>query len=211
MHITGIEPYEVVAFARQFHADVTRDKPKRSFFSLAKQIGFPTRRYRWCCRHLKENHCPKRGRLLLGVRAEESPNRAAKWQPVAWHEHARLWAICPLYDWTENDVWAFIRTHDIAYCSLYDEGFKRIGCVGCPLASAKVRRQSFERWPNIAERFRNLMQYLWSTRKQTVADAKVLWAPSTAWKSAEDMYQWYINNDAPGKEVCGAGERLLAD
>lgn len=210
-HVTGLEPFETHWFVKNHHPDVIRDKPNQSFWSLAKNIGFPTRRYRWCCRHLKENHCPKRGRLLLGVRADESPRRAKTWQHVAWHEHERLWAICPLYNWTADHIWAYIDAHSLPYCSLYDEGFDRIGCIGCPLASAKVRRQQFDRWPNIAEKWRDLMRGLWATRKQQVADAKTLWAPETQWTSWQDMFNWYVDNDAGGSEPCGAGEHMLSD
>ncbi len=210
-HQTGIEPFESVWFIKTEHPDVVRHKPRESFFNLAKHLGFPTRRYRWCCRHLKENRCPRRGRILLGVRADESPRRAEQWQHVAWHEHERLWAICPILEWTGDDVWAYIEHHGLAYCSLYDEGFNRIGCVGCPLASAKDRRQQFERWPNIAKHFRSLMQYLWEARYEQVKDAQTLWAGQTKWQSPQEMFDWYVDNNTPGTEPCGAGERMLAD
>lgn len=56
--------------------------------------------------------------------------------------------VNPIIDWTEEDVWEFL--NDVVkapHCSLYDEGFKRIGCIGCPLSGGKNMRKEFERWP----------------------------------------------------------------
>ena len=46
--------------------------------------------------------------------------------------------INPIIDWSDDDVWQFIREYNIPYCKLYDEGWKRIGCIGCPLAGKKT-------------------------------------------------------------------------
>lgn len=41
----------------------------------------------------------------------------------------------PIVDWTDEDVWDFLdNIVKVPHCCLYDEGFKRIGCIGCPLA-----------------------------------------------------------------------------
>lgn len=71
-------------------------------------------------------------------------------------ENARIVEMCyknhttlinPIIDWTTDEVWEFIREYNIPYCSLYDEGFKRLGCIGCPMASKQMREYEFERWP----------------------------------------------------------------
>lgn len=56
--------------------------------------------------------------------------------------------VNPIIDWTDDEVWEFL--DDIAkvpHCSLYDEGYKRLGCIGCPLAGKKNMLKEFERWP----------------------------------------------------------------
>ena len=55
--------------------------------------------------------------------------------------------VNPIIDWTTDEVWEFIREYKVPYCSLYDEGFKRLGCIGCPMASKETRQYEFERWP----------------------------------------------------------------
>ena len=71
-------------------------------------------------------------------------------------ENARMVEMCykthttlinPIIDWTDDEVWEFIREYNIPYCCLYDEGFKRLGCIGCPMGSKEQRLHEFERWP----------------------------------------------------------------
>lgn len=55
--------------------------------------------------------------------------------------------VNPIIDWTEGEVWEFLKEYNIPYCTLYDEGFKRLGCIGCPMGSKEQRIREFERWP----------------------------------------------------------------
>ena len=53
----------------------------------------------------------------------------------------------PIIDWTDAEVWRFIRQERVPYCQLYDEGFRRLGCIGCPMATRRGRSIEFARWP----------------------------------------------------------------
>lgn len=58
--------------------------------------------------------------------------------------------ISPIIYWTEQDVWEFLNdVVKVPLCSLYDEGWHRIGCIGCPMSSAKQKRIENERYPHI--------------------------------------------------------------
>ena len=58
--------------------------------------------------------------------------------------------ISPIIYWTEQDVWEFLNdVVKVPHCSLYDEGWHRIGCIGCPMSSAKQKRIENERYPQI--------------------------------------------------------------
>lgn len=59
--------------------------------------------------------------------------------------------VNPIVDWTDDDVWTFLNTNNIEHCSLYDEGFDRLGCIGCPLSGTKHMQRDFERWPKYKE------------------------------------------------------------
>ena len=44
-------------------------------------------------------------------------------------------SINPIIDWKDSDIWEFIHEYKVPYCHLYDEGFKRLGCIGCPMST----------------------------------------------------------------------------
>ena len=56
--------------------------------------------------------------------------------------------VCnPIIYWTDDDVWDFIKDRNIKVCDLYSMGFKRVGCVGCPMASKREREREFALFP----------------------------------------------------------------
>ena len=57
--------------------------------------------------------------------------------------------ISPIIHWTEKEVWEFLTIMEVPHCSLYDEGWKRLGCIGCPMSSAKQKRRENERYPYV--------------------------------------------------------------
>lgn len=60
--------------------------------------------------------------------------------------------VNPIIDWEETDVWQFLNeVAKVPHCCLYDEGFTRLGCVGCPLQGRDGMLRDFERWPRYKE------------------------------------------------------------
>ena len=58
--------------------------------------------------------------------------------------------ISPIIHWTEQDVWDFLNdVVRVKHCSLYDEGFHRIGCIVCPMSSYKQKTLENERYPHV--------------------------------------------------------------
>lgn len=58
--------------------------------------------------------------------------------------------ISPIIYWTEQDVWEFLNdVVRVPHCSLYDEGWHRIGCIGCPMSSHKQKIIENERYPHV--------------------------------------------------------------
>ena len=74
--------------------------------------------------------------------------------------------INPIIDWTDKDVWNFIHAENIPYCGLYDEGQKRIGCIGCPMASTKEREREFARWPKYLKSYLCALQRMLDERRK---------------------------------------------
>ena len=57
--------------------------------------------------------------------------------------------ISPIIEWTNDDVWNFLNTIGVAHCELYDQGWKRIGCIGCPMSPAKQKIIENKHWPHV--------------------------------------------------------------
>lgn len=58
--------------------------------------------------------------------------------------------ISPIINWSERDVWEFLNdVVSVPHCSLYDEGWKRIGCIGCPMSSRKQKLFEIKRYPHV--------------------------------------------------------------
>jgi len=50
---------------------------------------------------------------------------------LAWDAKHERWKANPLADWTERDVWNYIREHHLPYNPLHDQGYPSIGCTHC--------------------------------------------------------------------------------
>jgi phosphoadenosine phosphosulfate reductase len=70
---------------------------------------------------------------LCGLRGEQSVTRRSVEQ-VEWDEAFGLCKINPLIEWTEAQVWDYIRDNDIPYNALHDQGYPSIGCAPCTRA-----------------------------------------------------------------------------
>ena len=58
--------------------------------------------------------------------------------------------ISPIIHWTERDVWEFLnRVCRVPHCQLYDEGYRRIGCICCPMSSYRQKVREMNRWPHV--------------------------------------------------------------
>lgn len=153
-------------------------KGKRtSMWSLIPQkLIPPTRSTRYCCAVLKERGAAGRF-IATGVRWAESTARkngrgiyekigTTKANKIILNndndekrllfENCRLKAkrvVNPIVDWTDEDVWAFLEGENVPCNPLYWEGWKRVGCVGCPMAGRKEMEREFARWPKYRDMY----------------------------------------------------------
>jgi phosphoadenosine phosphosulfate reductase len=201
-HFVTIEPPELTRFVRDQHPEVVIDRPGQSFFQLLPVQGFPIRQRRWCCRMLKEGH--GNGRMtLLGIRWAESVRRrgSRKMVEVCRNDGGKR-MLSPIIDWSDEQVWDFIRREKLPYCSLYDEGFKRLGCIACPMHSASMRRAELARWPKFEKAYRAAFRKLFDNRM-----AKGTWNVKQ-WPSGDACFDWWISGQPA---ACKAQEWFAYD
>jgi len=82
---------------------------------------------------------------ICGLRREQSQTRT-ELEAVEWDEGNGLFKINPLFNWTEKDVWQFIRENNVPYNKLYDEGFRSVGCAPCTRAVREGEDVRAGRW-----------------------------------------------------------------
>ena len=70
---------------------------------------------------------------VTGVRREQSAERALG-EPISWDARYNLWKVSPMLDWTEEDVWAYVKARNLPYNPLHDKGYPSIGCAPCTRA-----------------------------------------------------------------------------
>ena len=174
----------------------------------------PTMTARYCCRVLKERG--GEGRMCLtGVRRAESVKRSSRKEfevitsnskeKILFNDNdegrfefenctlKRKLVTNPIIDWEDEDVWEFIKDREIPYCSLYDIGFKRVGCIGCPFAKNDSNDKHYARYPKFKS--------LYIKAFDNMLD-KMPKKPPT-WKTGQDVFDWWVTKGRTCKPLDG--------
>ena len=167
---------------------------------IPRQKTVPTMVMRFCCKELKES-CGKGRITVTGVRWAEGTKRKAtrglvnigdkKTENITLNmdndDARRMVEQCyrtkktlvnPIIDWSDDEVWEYIKTNNLKYNPLYDKGYKRVGCIGCPMN--KDRQKDFERYPKIKDLYTMAINKMLATKKYKT------------WKTADDVWEWWI-------------------
>jgi len=197
-NITGIDPPELFYFIRDNFPEVERHRPETTIWNLiVKKMMPPTRRVRYCCRYLKERGGQDR-KVVTGVRWAESARRGKRRIVEACFRNDRKFYINPIIDWSDEDVWEYIKTRGIAYCSLYDEGFKRLGCIGCPMAGIDCRKKEFSRWPKFEKKYRTAFAAAAAAANLAALGPEYGGRGRNAklrWVDGDAMFRWWTEED----------------
>lgn len=196
---TTIDPPELVRFIKQHYPHVEWRRPKRNFFrAVIDSHGLPSRLNRWCCEELKESGGD--GLIkVLGVRAAESVRRKKQWNPITqWRSGLGGFVVAPIVYWSTDEVWKFIKENKLPYCSLYDEGWNRLGCVGCPMAG-KGRLAQFKRWPGFEKAWRRATRGYFNRRKGKL---NRLGEPYyiERFASGDEFFDWWLSDNPTPKD-----------
>ena len=209
-NVTNVDPPELVMFIKDEFPFIHRNRPEITMWDLIiKKKLPPTRLMRYCCEVLKERG--GEGRFCVtGVRWAESSRRAStrgafesferkKDKRILFEdneddrrqlEHCipkQKYVCNPIIDWTDEEVWEFIREQGLPYCKLYDEGFERLGCIGCPNAYWKHREKELEMYPKYREQYIRTFERMLENRRKSGLPTK--------WETGEEVMDWWIHGD----------------
>ena len=192
-NLTTVDPPELVKFIRQEYPEVARHRPEMNMFQwIVKKRMPPTRLVRYCCEKLKEGGGNNR-RVVTGIRWAESSKRAGRRMVENCNKKSKNSTFLhPIIDWTDTEIWEYIRAQQIPYCHLYDEGFKRLGCIMCPMQGTKGMLKDAERWPRYYNLYMKAFEKMIEVRKST-GD----WNP-ISYNTAEEVMYWWIHKPPKG-------------
>lgn len=137
-HLHFNETYELIEQVRERYPTlhIEMKQPKLTLAEQAEKHGEKLweKDANLCCQlrkiePLKEAVSGKAA-WLSGVRREQSPARQ-KLSYLNQDDKFEMVKICPLIDWTWEDVWTYIKEHELPYNSLHDQGYPSIGCIPC--------------------------------------------------------------------------------
>lgn len=214
-NLTTVDPPELVRFIKTNYPDVKIDYPKESMWKLiVRKNGPASRMFRYCCKELKERGGENRI-CVTGVRWAESNSRKntrgkaeitgrKKEEVILFddNEDGRMLfenctkkgkrVINPVIDWNDEDVWEYLNGRNIEHCCLYDEGFKRLGCIGCPVSNKENMKTELERWPKYKQNYLRAFDKAIKARKEK--------GKKCPWENAEQMMDWWVNETVYGTD-----------
>lgn len=221
-NVTTADPPEVVCFIRDHYPDVRFERADTTMWRLiAAKAMPPTRLVRYCCESLKEHGGDGRF-VVTGVRWAESTARSHRRGSLelnAYSKHVvvlnsdndearRMMETCelkskhvlnPIIDWEDSDVWEYLREIGVESCSLYAEGYKRIGCVSCPMTDGRRMRRDLERWPTFKAAYLHAFEKMLVRRRER--------GLKTSWQSPEEVMDWWTEQMTWAKRKARAARR----
>lgn len=202
MQVTTIDPPELMKFVRKNYPDVELHRPELNFYKLIVKKGMlPNQIARYCCQYLKERG--GEGTVtILGIRRQESIKRGKRNEfEISGHKYSNTLdqfnidseskVVCvngkdkimlsPILNWTNSEVWNFIRERGLEYCSMYDEGYHRIGCIFCPMQSKRHKSIDRTRYPGIERNIKKSIKVLMEKGKYP------------AFENEDDVFDWWVS------------------
>ena len=149
---------------------------------LVKILGKPKTVAKYADENNVKYEQPNKGGLVLNMDNDESRRMV---------EHCYRTAktmLNPIYDWEENEVWEFLKHYGCESNPLYKCGLKRIGCIGCPMASTQQRIKQFERYPKYKTAYLHAFDKMLTEREKRGLTNKC------GWKNADDVMQWWLQD-----------------
>lgn len=206
---------ELDGFKASIEMPTYQGNPITMWTLIPKKKMPPTRLMRYCCAVLKETGCANRF-IATGVRWDESNARAerAAYETIASNKKNKIsvtdeimlmndnadkrkmtehcmkqnkMVANPIIDWTHRDIWDYIQSEKIKYNPLYECGYKRVGCIGCPMAG-KGRWKEFADFPTYQAAYIRAFDKMLEALKETWKDKP------PRWESGKEVFLWWMED-----------------
>jgi thioredoxin-dependent adenylylsulfate APS reductase len=138
----GIEIEMVLPEANEVAAMVSTHGPNLFYDAVANR--------RLCCEIRKvrplNRRLAKLDAWVVGLRRQQSESRESIQKITVDEAHGGILKLAPLADWTREEVWEYIRRHNVPYHELYWQGYSSIGCAPCTRAVQEGEEERAGRW-----------------------------------------------------------------
>lgn len=94
----------------------------------------------------------------------------------------------PIYEWEDRDIWEYLQTYKIRTNPLYDCGYTRVGCIGCPLAGRRDKERGFADFPKYKDAYIRAFDRMVDARE---ADGK---ENRGTWKDGKAVFRWWVED-----------------
>jgi phosphoadenosine phosphosulfate reductase len=99
-----------------------------------------------------------------------------------------MFVINPLAEWPVEYIWDYSQEAHLEQCCLYQEGFHRLGCIGCPMARSDGRKREFIRWPKFEAQYKRTFQTMFDRRKERWLQCLRQAATPEGW------FEWWLSD-----------------
>ncbi len=83
---------------------------------------------------------------ITGLRRDQADSRARRWPRPSTIRSTGKWKFSPLAEWSDAEVWAYLRAHQVPYNKLHDRGYPSVGCAPCTRAVKAGEHPRAGRW-----------------------------------------------------------------
>lgn len=90
----------------------------------------------------------------------------------------------PIIEFTDSNVWQLIDEQGIRVNPLYEMGYSRVGCIGCPFASRKERDREFEHYPAYRNAYLRAFAKMLERRREK--------GLQTEWSTPDEVMEWWL-------------------
>ena len=105
--------------------------------------------------------------------------------------------VNPIYEWSDSEIWDYIRENNIKYNALYDMSYKRVGCILCPLARKSEKLRDIVTFPKYKDRYIRAFDKMLEARRLAGKDDT-----HGEWTDGERVFRWWIGDTTiPGQIV----------
>lgn len=165
--VTGVRWAESARRAEKHGAVTMIGKPKQSK-KLADELGADYRQ-------------SSSGAIIL------NDDNAEERRMVEHCYRTRKTLVNPIIDWTDEDVWQFLNAGGYEHCCLYEQGYTRLGCIGCPMNPAAAA--DLQKYPKYRAAYIRAFDRMLENMKARGVPIK------SNWTDGEGVMRWWLKQE----------------